>query len=261
MSGDSVTGLQQNPAGAGYFGKVPVRGDFLSFGLPRDFVDPWDDWIQLALANSHTQLEDGWLEVYLTSPVWHFALAPAICGDKSWAGVFMPSVDAVGRYFPLTIAAPMDSAANVTTVLAASQAWFLEVEQLARSSLEGGFDLAAFDRSIQSLKGPDGEPGQGGLNADDGSGDRLSNAWRYDLASPSLLTNECPALLRELMDKLFFAWSLWWTAGSARVSPTLLVCQGLPPPQGYAAMLDGNWQQWGWEDRHVFPIAPSMGAE
>jgi len=100
-----------------------------------------------------------------------------------------------------------------------------------------------------------------GQRCPEASGDRLLNAWRYDLASPSLLTNDCPALLRELMDKLFFAWSLWWTAGSTRVLPTLLVCQGLPPPQGYAAMLDGNWQQWGWEDRHVFPVARSAGAE
>ena len=252
-----MTGQQQNRTGAGYFGKVPVRGDFLSYGLPREFVDPWDDWLQLALANSRTQLSDGWLEVYLTSPVWHFSLAPAVCGDRSWAGVLMPSVDAVGRYFPLTIAAPIDSGTNVTTVLSDSQQWFLDVEQLALSCLDSGFDLPPFDQKIESLEGPGGQRSNGGANAHNGGGGGLLNAWRYGLASPTQLTNDCPALLRELMDRLFFTWRLWWTAGSARVSPTLLVCQGLPPPEGYAAMLDGNWQQWGWEDRQVFDREPT----
>ena len=262
MSGDTVTGLPQNRGtGAGYFGKVPVRGDFLSYGLPREFVDPWDDWIQLALADSRSQLEDAWLEVYLTSPVWHFALAPAVCGQRAWAGVLMPSVDAVGRYFPLTIAAPIDSGSNVTTLLSASQQWFLDVEQLARSCLEGGFDLAEFDQQVQSLQNPAGEPSGLSLTPSQGSGDCLLNAWRYGMTSPTQLTNDCPTFLRELLDRLFFSWSLWWTAGSTRVSPTLLLCQGLPPPEGYAAMLDGNWHQWGWEDKQLFTSEPGVGSE
>lgn len=255
MSEDSLTDLQSKRPVAGYFGKMPARGDFLSHGLPREFIDAWDDWIQLALEHSHNQFSDGWLDMYLTSPVWHFALAPAVCGNASWTGVLMPSVDAVGRYFPLTIAAPVDSGTNITTVLSVAQPWLTKVEELARSCLDDEFDLASFDQEIRALECPAGESSSTGPDADDPVGDRLLNAWRYGLTSPARLMSDCPALVRELMERLFFAYSLWWTAGSTRVSPTLLICQGLPPPEGYAAMLDGEWHQWGWEDKQVFQDA------
>ena len=261
MSGDSLTGVQSDRSVAGYFGKIPVRGDFLSHGLPREFIDPWDDWIQLALEHSRDQLAESWLDTYLTSPVWHFALAPAVCGDSAWAGVLMPSVDAVGRYFPLTIAAPVEPDSNITTVLSASQPWLTKVEELARSSLDDGFDLAVFDQEIQDLQRPLGEPANTALAANDVLGGRLLNAWRYGLSSPDRLMADCPALLRELMDRLFFTYSFWWTAGSTRVAPTLLICQGLPPAEGYAAMLDGEWQQRGWDDKQVFQDAPGDAPE
>ena len=38
--------------GRGFFGKLPARGDFVRAGLPRDFVDPWDAWLQRVLAGS-----------------------------------------------------------------------------------------------------------------------------------------------------------------------------------------------------------------
>ncbi|MGH7155184.1 MAG: type VI secretion system-associated protein TagF, partial [Acetobacteraceae bacterium] len=36
----------------GLFGKLPARGDFIRIGLPRDFTDPWDEWLRLVLSAS-----------------------------------------------------------------------------------------------------------------------------------------------------------------------------------------------------------------
>ena len=96
-------------AKAGFFGKLPKHGDFLSRRLPRAFTDPWDRWLQNAIADSREQMAEDWLNIYLTSPIWRFALSPGLCGDNAWAGVLMPSVDRVGRYFPLTLAAPLEN--------------------------------------------------------------------------------------------------------------------------------------------------------
>lgn len=252
MSGDSVADAEAAVATAGYYGKVPVRGDFLSNGLPRDFIDPWDDWIQVAFEESRVRFSEQWLDYYLTSPLWHFAVAPAVCGDRSWAGVLMPSVDAVGRYFPLTIAVPLEPGINILTVLSSSQEWFERAERLARSCLDDDFDLDGFDAEIRLLTPPDGVPVPRRADELVAAGDRLSNAWRYGLASAEPLSLDCPSLLHEMLDRLLYAYSLWWTPGSTRVSPTYLISQGLPPPQGYAAMLDGNWQKWGWDDRQIF---------
>ena len=238
----------------GYFGKMPARGDFLSGGLPRDFTDPWDDWIQTSLGQSRQQLGEQWLDVYLTSPLWCFALGPSQCGSLGWAGVLMPSVDAVGRYFPLTIAAPLDIGSNLLSLPEGAADWFAAAEVLARSSLDDGFDLDDFERQLAALGLPMSRPAPQAVEGDGASAAPLGNAWRYGMPQASQARLDCPALLHEAMGRLMYSYSLWWSGGSTRMAPSYLFCQGLPPPQGYAAMLDGAWQQWGWEDRHVFTV-------
>jgi len=93
----------------GFAGKVPARGDFVHAGLPRDFIDPWHDWQSLVIAGSRTMMGEAWLEAFLEAPVWRFILPPGMCGARAAVGLIMPSVDKVGRYFPLTMAALPDA--------------------------------------------------------------------------------------------------------------------------------------------------------
>ena len=65
---------------AGFYGKLPARGDFVRAGLPRDFIDPWDAWLQSVIAGSRVLAGDAWLPAYLESPVWRFALPPGCPG-------------------------------------------------------------------------------------------------------------------------------------------------------------------------------------
>jgi type VI secretion system ImpM family protein len=88
------------PRFRGFFGKVPSRGDFVSAGLPRDFVSSWDTWISSSLPAAIAALGDGWLD----APVRHFQVAPKAFGADAVTGVLLPSVDKVGRRFPLTLA-------------------------------------------------------------------------------------------------------------------------------------------------------------
>ena len=87
-------------ASYGLFGKLPALGDFVARGLAGDDLRRIDDWLargMLALQSSSAQ----WLDSYLVSPVWQ-CLIPAgrLCSEPCAAAV-MPSVDRVGRYFPL----------------------------------------------------------------------------------------------------------------------------------------------------------------
>ena len=88
----------------GFFGKIPARGDFVRAGLPRSFTDPWDDWLQRAITGSRELLGERWLPAWLEAPIWHFTLPAGQCGSLPVLGVWMPSVDAAGRHFPLTLA-------------------------------------------------------------------------------------------------------------------------------------------------------------
>jgi type VI secretion system protein ImpM len=114
----------------GYYGKVPAHGDFVSRGLPRSFIDPWDSWLQEAINTSRQQLADSWLNYYLTSPLYRFVLSPGICGQHSWQGVLMPSVDKIGRYFPLTVGLIDKQNINPFIVLQTRNNWFASVEKL-----------------------------------------------------------------------------------------------------------------------------------
>ena len=96
----------QSPV-AGWFGKLPMLGDFASRRLPDAFIGPWDEWLQASLASSRSATGDRWLDLYLTFPVWRFALPAGLIGDRCWIGVLLPSVDRVGRCFPLTICEPV----------------------------------------------------------------------------------------------------------------------------------------------------------
>lgn len=105
MSGAAVTGSQADSPAIGFFGKIPSRGDFLCVGLSLGFIQAWDGWLQGVLADVQRTLGEGWAEVWRVAPVWRFALPSGQCGHHPVLGLWMPSIDRVGRSFPLTIAA------------------------------------------------------------------------------------------------------------------------------------------------------------
>ena len=117
---------------AGFYGKLPARGDFVRAGLPRDFIDPWDAWLQSVIAGSRVLAGDAWLPAYLESPVWRFALPPGMCGDLAVLGLMLPSVDKAGRYFPLSFAALHPSG----IAAASGDAWLDVCETAGRGALE-----------------------------------------------------------------------------------------------------------------------------
>src|SRR5690606_36439337 len=85
----------------GLFGKLTAKRDFVATGLPRDLMGLWEKWMEGGLSTSRLRLGAGWQEMFLKAPLWRFWLGADLCG-ATVAGVFMPSVDGIGRYFPLS---------------------------------------------------------------------------------------------------------------------------------------------------------------
>jgi type VI secretion system protein ImpM len=121
---------------AGFYGKLPARGDFVRGALPRDFTDRWDAWLATALAGSRERMAEEWLPAFLEAPVWRFALSAGLCGGRAALGLMLPSVDRVGRYFPLTFAALYGDG----TVPGDDQAWLDSCEAAGRAALEQDAD-------------------------------------------------------------------------------------------------------------------------
>ncbi|MCF6281088.1 MAG: type VI secretion system-associated protein TagF [Candidatus Polarisedimenticolaceae bacterium] len=227
----------------GFFGKLPSHGDFLSRRLPRSFIDPWDRWLQSAVANSREQLADEWLDIYLTSPLWRFALSPGLAGPSAWVGVLMPSVDRVGRYFPFTLAIPLDQPSNLLQLLSSNEAWFNQCEELLLDALNDNFNLDEFDQALQALPLP--EQPQATPSCSSHSGSRP--AWQFELPSMDCLNEGMGSLSYTLLSRLMPGHSIWSSHGSERIAPSLLINEGLPPIKAYTGLLDGDWQRWGWD--------------
>ncbi len=140
-------------AGFGFYGKVPSEGDFVTRRLPWEFTAAWDDWLQQGLQASRAALGARWLETYLSAPIWRFQLAPGVCGPQGWRGLFFASVDRVGRYFPLTLAAADGGPVSADALVVDDAAW-IAAEDAALAALAPTLAIDAFDRGVEALALP-----------------------------------------------------------------------------------------------------------
>lgn len=236
MSGYLLTAIDpQTPAGL--YGKVPEKGDFICRRLSRGFVDPWDAWLQRGIERSQEVLGEDWLPAYLQAPLWRFGLVPGICGEHGVTGVLMSSVDRIGRYFPLTLAALLPSHARPARVFSNSAAWFEAAEALLLEALDQPFDFEAFDQRVLELGIPEVSNDLPKYSAQIGAATRVSLPLGTDFAG----------LSSTLLDTVLAAsrpnYSLWWTVGSELVAPVGVVCQGLPSEDDFITLMTGRTQR------------------
>jgi type VI secretion system protein ImpM len=223
------------PAAPGFYGKLPARGDFLGRRLARSFVDAWDGWLQEAILASRAELGDRWLGLYLSSPIWRFALSAQACGPEAVAGVMIPSVDSVGRYFPLMVGSALGPDIDLEALVTQSDDWYAAVEARVLSTLEDGFALESLDEAMPT------EPAQIEANSP-GEEVIAPPGWHFPAAADSRLSPAAFDRLRRARPPL----SAWWTEGSEHVAPCCLIAAGLPRPHAFASMLDGQWIERGW---------------
>lgn len=92
MSPDAVTrSAIDYPA---IIGKLPAHGDFIARGVEYSAREPLDRWMSNWVELAREKLGDAFNEAYETAAPWLFE------GARSNA-VLMPSVDAVGRIYPV----------------------------------------------------------------------------------------------------------------------------------------------------------------
>jgi type VI secretion system protein ImpM len=233
----------------GFYGKLPARGDFVGRRLGRPFIDAWDGWLQQAILASRDTLGTRWLETYLTSPLWRFALGAGCCGPRAAAGVVMPSVDKVGRYYPLMLGREFTEELDPTGFAPTVAPWHQALEDLALSALSDDFDLAAFDNPIRLDIGQLDVAESGGQAA----GPLPSPGRHLALADGAVFADLCRENAGSGAQNRR---TLWWTSGSEHVAPCLLICPGMPAPEAFPSLLDGDFPSRGWQSAAV-PLASS----
>jgi type VI secretion system protein ImpM len=230
----------------GFFGKLPSHGDFINRRVSRGFLAKWDEWLQNSVAASKAALGEEWLQIYLTSPIWNFAIAPGLCGKRGYAGVLMPSVDRVGRYFPLTITVPFAEQWSALQVAAAGSDWFVRAGEVALSGLEEeDFSIDTFDADVESL-GMVCAGSQPEDSATEVFAVPESGGLCLSLDQSSGVTGSIARLADSLLRDRWSKFSVWWSDGSDQVAPSLLVCAAMPEADAFTDFLDGRWRNEQW---------------
>ena len=141
---------------AGWHGKLPTLGDFATRRLDPAFIEVWDAWLSAGLAT--LRLQPDWLQAYLASPSWRFVLMPGAMpgrmGDQAWAGVLMPSVDRVGRYYPLTLAYPLPAPPSNSAEADSLWRWLTQLDDAAVDALHEDWGLEAFEVELTRIGVP-----------------------------------------------------------------------------------------------------------
>lgn len=229
-------------SGPGFYGKLPVLGDFVSRRLSPEFIGPWDRWLQDCLNTSRQALGEDWLPAFLVSPIWRFALSPGLCGPSAYAGIMMPSVDKVGRYFPLTLAQAID-AEDLPAVFLADSDWFEHLEDLALSVLAAGFDFDRFDNALRQA-GIDRHLSKDWQAAANGLVNRqtaIGQVFHYHLAGHGQIVHAFPRLSQNLIGDFCEHYS-FWAAGESPLQPAQFIgCEGLPRPETFTGFLNGKF--------------------
>lgn len=240
MSGQAVT-VETHRDAPGVFGKLPGFGDFFRRRLPKSFVEPMDAWLQAGMEGSRKQLAEKWLQGYLTSPFWRFALSPGLCGESVATGVIMPSVDAVGRHYPLVIAIVLPTCGNPLSLPFQAEEWYAAAEDVALSTLGEDFRVGDFEARVDELGSPNSTvvhqetavkalvPISAGNLGWTGGQEKVGDA----------ITAIYPVALDRMARSKFALYSVWWTSGSDRIPSAFLLYQGLPPTEDFAALLCG----------------------
>jgi len=159
----------------------------------------------------------------------------------------VPSVDAVGRYFPLTVACALPPAGlePVATLLGAGR-WYDDIEAIALGAIAPGADTTVVDAALARrrfearwLAQP--EPTDATLPIRGAKPQMLC----VDLAADAGVTPS----LAELAGRLCEPYSAWLAEPSELFGRSLLLCESLPAGEQFCAMMNGHWVEHGWGRR------------
>jgi type VI secretion system protein ImpM len=199
-------------ASPGLYGKLPAKRDFIALNLPSGFLGVWEEWLQSSVAASREQLGERWLDLFLSQPIWRFWLGRDICGT-AMTGALMPSVDGVGRYFPLCLCAAGNAGARLDPppVHAMAQ-WFEAAEAALLAALDPDFAGNPLELVANVPPLPD-QPMAGDAE------------------------HHLEALLKAELAASLAGESWWWTLGGGQIPPAVRRYRGLPEPYAFSRFM------------------------
>lgn len=219
------------------YGKLPVKRDFIAEGVPRGFLPVWEPWLQGAISASRLSIGTRWPELYLRAPIWRFWLGKSHCG-ATVTGALMPSVDGIGRYFPLTLLAMAEEGqAFAPPSVDPQEAWYQMIEDFLLASLDDDLNFEAMTEALKGLVPPAAiaEPAFPSGSRVLGDGMLLTTAAAE---GGNLFEALGPADAARVASTATF----WWTVGGEGFEPMVLSGHRLPDPGQFRGFLTGRFE-------------------
>lgn len=224
----------------GLYGKLPAKRDFIAVTTPREFLAAWEPWLQGGISASRAQLGAEWQAAFLRAPIWRFWLGADICG-AAVLGALMPSVDGVGRYFPLTVFARADAGETIRPPeLDAHDAWLTQAEDLLLSALAEGGSFDALGEAVGRLPSPEAALPLQALR--DGVV-KVRGGTLVAPAEPDALGPAFSGLRVADHARAYAGMSHWWTVGGEEYPPRVVASRGMPDPYVFTGMLTGRFAE------------------
>lgn len=164
------------------FGKLPVHGDFVARGLAATERDALDAWLATSLADARAVLGAGFEARYDSAPPWRY-VARENAGLA--AGALVPSVDSVGRRFPILLACAGLEPAETEDMAA-------QCEGLLYEAFENGWDADTLVDAAGGITPETTEPAV--------SGDRWWTFGGSDFDPAEIAGARPPRLIRKILD-------------------------------------------------------------
>jgi type VI secretion system ImpM family protein len=124
-------------------GKLPARGDFIAVCMTATLGATWQPWIDENLSWLKQDLGNDWAHSLMEWPMQEFCLLPDEPNQPSCLiGVICPSVDSVGRFYPLTVFA-------LWPVASAPTAWYSQARAFLNHALE---PQNPYETTVQALE-------------------------------------------------------------------------------------------------------------
>jgi type VI secretion system protein ImpM len=144
----------------------------------------------------------------------------------------MPSVDAVGRYFPLVIAVSAPRAPTDAQALAHSAQWYESAGRCALQILQDRATLDEFEAALAAVATPTAATA-------DAPADAANGEWQLHPTNTAWPQDAATIVLRSLAARLQ-GHSTWWPQQSSTDhAPSVTVMQGLPAAERFVGLLHG----------------------
>ena len=194
-------------------------GALLTILLQDELIEAWAE----GNPGAREILREGGVEALKASSMSVPAFAPVV-------GVMVPSVDRVGRYFPLTIATELPSHTAVADAVFAGAHWFAGLEEAALGMLDSGQGPDDLDAALANLAFK--LPQTAAVEESVGAPQALRSTEAFEWVA------KARALAAWSQEKGWRA--LWWTRGRVDGGPLMFASSALPTAAEFAKLLESG---------------------